>query len=181
MRWSGLSHIELLVPDYEAAIAFYDRMFGYLGYTSFWTLDVGYLSTYYAPTMALNHSYIGIQPARSGAPLDHAARAVGVHHVALSARSRGEIDRFHREFLLKNDVTVTEAPADYPVYAPGYYAVFFDDPVSGIHWELAYAPWFPSPMSVWRWWRAAKEAVGEVHPDWKDDAYKRAVRKLPKG
>ncbi|MBE3049342.1 hypothetical protein IMZ48_43960 [Candidatus Bathyarchaeota archaeon] len=181
MRWRGLSHIELSVPDYEASIRFYDRMFGWLGYNSFWTLDVGYLSTYYMPTVLFNHSYIGIQPARTDTRVDFSARDVGVHHVAICAKSRREIDRFHKEFLLKNDVTVTEAPAEYPVYAPGYYAVFFDDPVSGIHWEVAHTPWFPSPASVWRWKRAVKEGVGESHPEWRDEAFKRALRKLPRG
>ncbi|KAL2105710.1 hypothetical protein VUR80DRAFT_7007 [Thermomyces stellatus] len=181
MRWSGVSHIELSVPDYDAAIEFYDGMFGWLGYSSFWTLDVGYRSTYYAPTWLFNHSYIGIQPARTDTRVDHAARNAGVHHVAICAKGRREIDRFYRDFLLKHDVTVTEAPAEYPVYAPGYYAVFFDDPISGIHWEVAYAPWIPSPLSVWRWWRAVKGAVEHVHPEWRNDAFKRAIRKLPRG
>ncbi|MCG6862925.1 MAG: VOC family protein [Chromatiaceae bacterium] len=32
--------------DYEASVRFYDRMFGWLGYKSFWTLDIGYRSTH---------------------------------------------------------------------------------------------------------------------------------------
>lgn len=181
MRWRCLHHVELSVPDYDASIRFYDRMFGWLGYTSFWTLDIGYRSTYYAPTMLFNHSYIGIQPAKTDTRVDHAARNTGVHHVALWAKSRREIDRFHKEFLLKNGVTVTEAPMEYAWYAPGYYAVFFDDPISGIHWEVAYVPMVPSPRALWRWKRAMKQAVEENHPEWRDEAFKRALRKLPKG
>ncbi|OYV74969.1 MAG: hypothetical protein B7Z66_14645 [Chromatiales bacterium 21-64-14] len=37
-------------------------------------------------------------------------------------------------------VKVTDAPSEYPTYAPGYYAVFFDDPFTGIHFELSYTP-----------------------------------------
>jgi catechol 2,3-dioxygenase-like lactoylglutathione lyase family enzyme len=46
MRWKGVHHVEFSVLDYEASLAFYDRMFGWLGYKSFWTLDIGYRSTY---------------------------------------------------------------------------------------------------------------------------------------
>jgi catechol 2,3-dioxygenase-like lactoylglutathione lyase family enzyme len=161
MRWRGVHHVEISVVDYDASIAFYDRMFGWLGYKSFWTLDIGYRSTYYTPNMILPHSYIGIQPAKTGTKLDHRARATGIHHVAIWAKSRREIDLFHKEFLMKNDVNVTEPPAEYLVYAPGYYGVFFDDPVSGIHWEVAHIPLIPSPASFWRWKRAMNDGIAE--------------------
>lgn len=180
MMGRGISHVEISVPDYEASIRFYDRMFGYLGYKSFWTLDIGYHSTYYAPSMVFTHSYIGIQPARTDTRVDHAARNTGLHHIALWGKSRRHIDKFYTEFLLKNDVTVTEAPAEYTVYGPGYYGVFFDDPISGVHWEVAYMPRIPSPWSVWRWIKAMKAGVAESHPEFGPDGYKRGVRKLPK-
>lgn len=178
MRWKGVHHVEFSVLDYERSIAFYDAMFGWLGYKSFWTLDIGYRSTYYAARFPLPHSYIGIQPARTGAALDHAARATGIHHVALWARSRREVDAFHREFLLARGVRVTDPPRDYPVYAPGYYAVFFDDPITGIHWELAHTPLIASPRSYLAWWRALK-AEAARHPEWKGSAAAAAMRKLP--
>lgn len=46
MCWRGVSHIEFFVRDYETSVGFYDRMFGWLGYKSVWTLDLGYRSTY---------------------------------------------------------------------------------------------------------------------------------------
>ena len=46
MRWNGVHHVEFSVLDYEESIAFFDSMFGWLGYKSFWTLDIGYRSTY---------------------------------------------------------------------------------------------------------------------------------------
>ncbi|WP_353980230.1 VOC family protein [Salinicola endophyticus] len=159
MRWRGINHLELSVIDYEASVAFYDRLFGWLGYTSFWTLDIGYRSTYYMARFPLPHSYIGLQPAQSGGKLDHAARATGIHHVALWAASRREIVRFHREFLLPQGIPVSEPPAEYAVYAPGYYAVFFDDPINGIHWELAHIPRLPTPMAYLRWRRAMQAAL----------------------
>jgi len=179
MRWRGVHHVELSVLDYERSIGFYDRMFGWLGYKSFWTLDLGYRSTYYMARFPLPHSYIGIQPAQSGARQDHAARPVGLHHLALWARSRREIDQFSTGFLAAEAVTVTEPPAEYPIYAPGYYAVFFDDPINGFHWELAYMPRIPSPAAFLRFSRAMKAAKRE-HPEWTRGMLAEAMRKLPR-
>jgi catechol 2,3-dioxygenase-like lactoylglutathione lyase family enzyme len=178
MRWRGVHHVEFSVMDYDASVAFYDRMFGWLGYASFWTLDLGYRSTYYVARFPIPHSYIGIQPAKSGGKLRHAARATGIHHIALWAKNRQEVDAFHRAFLRANDVTVTDAPAEYAIYAPGYYAVFFDDPINGIHWELAHTPRVPLPAAFMRWRRAMKSAALD-HPEWKRGMIGEAMRTLP--
>jgi catechol 2,3-dioxygenase-like lactoylglutathione lyase family enzyme len=178
VRWRGVHHVEFSVLDYEASIAFYDRMFGWLGYRSFWTLDLGYHSTYYMARFPVPHSYVGIQPARSGHKLNHQARATGIHHIALWARNRQEVDDFHRNFLLANTIPVTDDPAEYSIYAPGYYAVFFDDPINGIHGELAHTPRIPSPAAYLRWSRAMKEAEIQ-HPEWQQGAVRQAMRRLP--
>ncbi len=178
MRWRGVHHVEFSVLDYEQSIAFYDKMFGWLGYKSFWTLDLGYRSTYYMARFPIPHSYIGIQPARTGEKLDHARRATGIHHIALWARNRTEVDAFHRDFLVARDIPVTDAPAEYAIYAPGYYAVFFDDPINGIHWELAHTPRIPSPAAYLRFARALKAAALE-HPEWKQSPIRLATRRLP--
>ncbi len=178
MRWRGINHIELSVLDYDKSIAFYDRMFGWLGYKSFWTLDIEYRSTYYMARFPFPHSYIGIQPAKSGTKLDHDARSVGLHHIALWAKNRREVDDFYKEFLLKNNVPVTESPADYPIYVPGYYAVFFDDPINGIHWELACIPKIPS-FAQYRAWKKALKDEDEKHPEWQGGVEKAAMRALP--
>lgn len=140
MRFKGVHHVEFSVLNYEESIRFFDRMFGWLGYSSFWTLDIGYRSTYYMARFPFFHSYIGIQLAKTGAKLNTDDHATGIHHIALWARNRKEVDRFYEDFLVKNDIEVTEAPADYPLYSPGYYAVFFNDPYTGIHFELSYTP-----------------------------------------
>lgn len=178
MRWRGVNHVEFSVLDYAASIAFYDRMFGWLGYRSFWTLDIGYRSTYYMARFPLPHSYIGIQPARSGGRLDHAARAVGIHHIALWANSRREVDDFHARFLVPNTIPVSEAPAAYDLYAPGYYAVFFDDPINGIHWELAHIPRIPRPSALLRFFRAWRREQ-QRHPERGTQGARQAMRPLP--
>jgi catechol 2,3-dioxygenase-like lactoylglutathione lyase family enzyme len=173
-----LHHVELSVLDYDKSIEFYDRMFGFLGYTSFWTLNIGYRSTYYTPSFFPIQSYIGIQPAKEGDKLLPGAKATGVHHVAIWAKDRREIDDFHKDFLVKNNVKVTEPPAYY-LYAPGYYAVFFDDPITGIHWELAYIPSIPSPLSYIRWKKAFQAEAKKQDENVGSDAFSQAVRKLP--
>lgn len=178
MSVKGVHHIELSVLDYEASVAFFDKMFGWLGYKSFWTLDIGYRSTYYMARFPFFHSYIGIQPAESGEKLVPDAHATGIHHVALWAKNRKQIDRFHAEFLLANAIEVTEPPSEYPVYSPGYYAVFFNDPITGIHFELAHTPLIPTPRQYKRWIDTLK-AVWKEHPEWETAPWKRAFRRLP--
>ncbi|MCB1740748.1 MAG: VOC family protein [Gammaproteobacteria bacterium] len=178
MRWRGVHHVEFSVLDYEASIAFFDRMFGWLGYKSFWTLDIGYRSTYYMARFPFFHSYIGIQPATTGSRLDTEKQRPGIHHIALWARSRAEVNRFYETFLLANGVHVTDSPEEYPVYTPGYYAVFFDDPISGIHFELSHTPLLPS-ISAYRRWKKALEAAWRQHPQWQTPPWKAAMRKLP--
>jgi len=157
MRWKGVHHVEFSVLSYEESILFYDRMFGWLGYKSFSTLDIGYRSTYYMARFPLFHSYIGIQPAFQGARLNSKNHDPGIHHIALWARNRREVDDFYQRFLVRNNVEVTDSPQEYPVYTPGYYAVFFNDPVSGIHFELSHTPLIPSYPAYRRWKNALRE------------------------
>ncbi len=177
MRLRGVNHVDFCVLDYEESLQFYDRMFGWLGYASFTTGGVPYTATYY---VALPHSYIGIHPAGGSfdQPLRHTAHAPGIHHVALWARNRREVDRFHDDFLLPQGIEVTESPAEYSIYSPGYYAVFFLDP-TGIRWELAHIPLLPTPGQIARFRQAAKE-VWRAHPEWKRHPVLEAWRKLPR-
>lgn len=89
MRWRGVHHVEFAVLDYDDSVARF-------------------------PTF---HSYIGIQPARTGEELRHTDQAVGINHVALWARSRAEVDRFYREFLTRRGIRVTDEPREYPHFA----------------------------------------------------------------
>lgn len=129
----------------------------------FWTLDIDYRSTYCMARFPAPHSFIGIQPARTGAKIHHTDQAVGINHVALWAQSRNEVDRLHHEFLIPRGIRVTDDPQEYPHYWPGYYAVFFDDPINGIHWELARLPKIPSARQIWRSYRAVRR-IGSERP-----------------
>lgn len=177
MRFRGVHHVEFSVPNYESSVRFYDRMFGWLGYKSFWTLNVGYTSTYYMARFPMPHSYIGIQPADEDRTLDHTAHQVGIHHIALWARSRKEVRLFYEDFLIPEDIEVTDQPAEYPIYAPGYFAVFFLDP-NGIRWELAFTPRIPTPGNVLRTLKAVRE-LRKAHPEWTEHPAKAMMRTLP--
>lgn len=156
MRWRGVSHVEFAVLEYDESIAFYDCMFGWLGYSSFSSLNMEYQSIYYMTRYANPHSYIGIQPARTGEKLTRSEQAVGITHIALRARGRKEVARFHCDFLTRRHIPVTDEPREFPQYWPGYFAVFFDDPINGIHWELAWVPKVPTPRQFWSFYRALR-------------------------
>jgi len=175
MRFRGVHHVEINVPEYDKAIPFYDRMFGWLGYSSFETLGIEYMSTYY---VAFPHSYIGIQPAKSEEPYLFEDFKPGINHIALHANNRKGIDRFYKEFLLKEGVRVLDSPQEYPLYAPGYYSVFYLDP-AGIKWELAHFPLIPSPWAFWKWYQLLKQEK-EKHPAWKKHPIFEGMRKLPR-
>jgi hypothetical protein len=52
MRWRGVHHVEFAVLHYDDSIAFYDAMFGWLGYSSFSTVDMEYQSIYYMTVLS---------------------------------------------------------------------------------------------------------------------------------
>ena len=52
---------------------------------------------------------------------------MGYHHYAFELGAREDVDALYA-FLLDQAVTIVDAPADYPDYGEGYYAVYFLDP-----------------------------------------------------
>jgi catechol 2,3-dioxygenase-like lactoylglutathione lyase family enzyme len=62
----------------------------------------------------------------------------GVHHLALRAKSRKDVDALHAK-LVKFGATILDPPAEYADYGKGYYAVFFAD-ADGIKLEYAHTP-----------------------------------------
>ena len=128
----GVEHIDLTVNDSARSRAFYDKVLVELGFRNFENDDYIYWSN---PQMT-----IAIREA-SGVHRDTRfdRYRVGLHHLALRARSRADIDAFH-EFLVREKVEVLDPPADYPHYGENYYAVFFADP-DGMKLELVHHPW----------------------------------------
>ena len=143
----GVDHIDLTVNDLPRSIAFYEKVFGALGFRR---LEH---ETYVAWGNAqLN---IAVRPAAAeerGAAFTR--YRVGLHHLALKAKRRDDIDRFY-EFLLREDIAVLDPPAEYPQYGPHYYAVFFADP-DGMKLELLHFPW--------GYWRKVQTEGSDARP-----------------
>ena len=130
MAASGaVHHIDLTVRDLERSTQFYDSVLPLLGFRRNPNVPEG-------PIWAGAQLEIGLQAARSPAP--HDRFVPGLHHLAFTAPSRAAVDAVHEE-LLALRVRVLDPPAEYPQYAPGYYAVFFADP-DGIKLEFVFTP-----------------------------------------
>jgi glyoxylase I family protein len=120
------------VNDITRSRAFYDKVLGELGFRN------GENGNYIYWANA--HMTIAIRPASDpnrGAQFDR--YRVGLHHLAFRARSRADVDQFHR-FLAREKITILDTPTEYPQYGQNYYAVFFADP-DGIKLELVHNPW----------------------------------------
>ncbi len=56
-------------------------------------------------------------------------KRVGLNHIAFRARSRQEVNTFHKRFLIPKRIAVLYGgPKQYPEYGPNYYSVYFEDP-----------------------------------------------------
>jgi catechol 2,3-dioxygenase-like lactoylglutathione lyase family enzyme len=131
----GIDHIDLTVRDQAASIAFYEKVLGALGFRR-----ISWEGTEHDVNWANAHVSIGIyEAAREEKHVAHTRRRAGFHHLALRARTREDVDRFH-EFLVREGITILDPPAEYPQYGRDYYAVFFADP-DGMKLELVHFPW----------------------------------------
>ncbi len=129
----AVHHIDLTARDLVQSAAFYEQILGFLGYRRSrsdeagidWDLsDAGHLVC-----------SVGLKPARSDR--DHDRDSAGLHHLAWHAASRDDVDRLHA-LLVRLGARILDAPADYPEYGAGYYALFFADPdglkLEFVHW-----------------------------------------------
>jgi catechol 2,3-dioxygenase-like lactoylglutathione lyase family enzyme len=131
MRLGEINHISLTVRSLARAEPFYDAILRHLGYR---------LSGRWPGKLEWDGpgGWFLLREAKPNSPA-HDRYHVGLHHLAWSAASRAEVDRFHREVLLPIGATVLDPPGEFPQHGPRYYAVFFADP-DGIKLELAHAP-----------------------------------------
>jgi len=128
----GVEHIDLTVNDVARSRAFYDKVLGELGFRKFESDD--YINWSNAQMTIAIREASGVH---RDAQFDR--YRVGLHHLALRARSRADIDAFH-DFLKREKIKILDAPAEYPHYGENYYAVFFADP-DGMKLELVHNPW----------------------------------------
>jgi glyoxylase I family protein len=130
---ASIHHIVITVGDLDRSTAFYDQVLPLMGFRRIKDAPEG-------PLWAGALAEIGLVHGRSLRA--HDRYSPGLHHLAFHAPDRAAVDRFHEQ-ALQLGARVLDRPADYPEYAPGYYAVFFADP-DGIKLEYVFTPTSPT-------------------------------------
>jgi catechol 2,3-dioxygenase-like lactoylglutathione lyase family enzyme len=132
----AIHHIDLTVANIERSAPFYECLLGAVGFrmTGKGEHTLSFLSRFAAIDL---HSALR--------PVRHDRYAPGLHHLALHAESRGQVDAAHTS-LCELGATVLDPPAVYegPAYGPDYYAAFFADP-DGLKLEVVHTSWW-SPI-----------------------------------
>jgi glyoxylase I family protein len=117
-----MHHLDLTVGDIARSKPFYELVLRFLGYRC--VKDTAALVVW---DLALADGVCGLAIRAAERERDHDRYTVGLHHFAWNADSRQDVDRLHAK-LVAAGVTILDAPAAYPQYGAGYYAVFFADP-----------------------------------------------------
>ncbi len=131
MRVGSLNHVSVTVNDLAASRAFYERLLPALGYRLLFEAGETFG---FGGADGLKLFFSQAPESNRGVAFDR--YKVGLHHLAFNAPDRAFVDGVH-EKLVEWGVTVLDAPAEYPKYEPGYYAVFFLDP-DGIKLEVVH-------------------------------------------
>jgi len=131
-RASALHHLAISGSDLGVSAAFYDAVLAIVGYTRTVTSERVCAWTGPDPEILLYRTL------EENADDRHATGQAGWHHAAFLAGSRDDVDAVHR-LLVDSDSTILDAPAEYPRYSDGYYAVYFEDP-DGLKLEVAFIP-----------------------------------------
>lgn len=133
----AVHHVDLTVRDPEASRPFYEAVLGFMGYRVASEHARGFDCDLVRPGGGF--SSIGVMRAEGpNAARTHDRYSPGLHHLAWRAESRADVDALHA-LLRRIGATVLDAPADYPRYGEGYYAVFFADP-DGLKLEYVFKP-----------------------------------------
>ena len=133
----AIHHLDLTVLDPERSRPFYEAVLGFMGYRIGDSDARGYDFDLEGPGGVIGS--IGIVRAEGeGRGAAHDRHAPGLHHLALNADSRYDVDRLH-DLLRDIGATILDPPSPYPEYGAGYYALFFDDP-DGLKLEFVHFP-----------------------------------------
>jgi glyoxylase I family protein len=135
MRSTGVHHVDLVVSSIARSLPFYRDLLGPLGWHGISEVEgergetIWYL---WGPG-----SSIGLRAAQSDTPGGVDRYRIGLHHLALEAYSRHQVDE-RAAWLREIGAEIESEPQEY-AYVPGYYAVFFYDP-DGLKLEIVHIP-----------------------------------------
>ncbi len=128
-----MNHVAVTVSDLaESTARFYGPLLRFLGYEPI--EEEPEMSVWLCPAGCAVNLWQA-KPEHSGQRPER--YAPGFHHFAFNADSRATVDRCY-DFLREQGIEILDPPADYD-YAPGYYALFFEDP-DGMKFELVHLP-----------------------------------------
>ena len=132
----AIDHVDLVVSSLERSLGFYRELLGPLGYTRAGTIvgERGETVWYLGGT---GGGSIGLREALTDDAVEFDRYRVGLHHLAINASSREQVDE-RAAWLRATGATLESEPKEYE-YIPGYYAVFFYDP-DGIKLEIVHIP-----------------------------------------
>ena len=131
MEINGAAHVILTVSNFEKCFPFYEKLLTFLGLKPV----INSPQMFYCVG---GRTAIGIMPcAEQYRGERFVQNRVGLHHVCLRARERGDVDEAHR-FLQSISAKIVHPPED-GAWAPGYYSVLFEDP-DGIRIEINHVP-----------------------------------------
>ena len=127
-------HIDLSVRDLAASAPFYEALLGFLGYTR-----VKQEAALHVWDLVRGGRIVGGVALRAAhSARSHDRYSAGLHNLAFHAADRADVDRAHL-VMKEKGATILDAPADYPQYGAGYYAVFVADP-DGLKLEVVHLP-----------------------------------------
>ena len=133
----SINHLDLTVTSPEVSEPFYRVVLDFMGFEQK-RLAHGNTDLPLFHSREEGQRLFSIALQRAKHHTEHDRYSPGLHHVAFSASSRRDVDGLH-ELLVEIGAIVLDPPAEYPEYAPGYYAVFFADP-DGLKLEFVHMP-----------------------------------------
>jgi len=131
---SRLYHVQINVGSAARALPFYRELFRYLEWRTIH--DEGGIA-------AFSDGGMNIWLIPTEAPFVESGfhrKRTGLNHLAFRVDRREGVSRFRDEFMGPRGIAALYGtPREFPEYAPGYYAVFFED-ADRIKLEVAHVP-----------------------------------------
>jgi catechol 2,3-dioxygenase-like lactoylglutathione lyase family enzyme len=130
MEFHGFGQVSLVVSDFDASLAFYDKVMRHLGMKEYVEKH-----PFFHGWFAGEYMFVIVHAAQAGDRFSQFR--VGLHHLSFRATSREEVDSF-AVMLEKIGATIIRPP-ELGNFWPGYYSVLCEDP-DGVRIEMNYIP-----------------------------------------